>query len=348
MGWHVTLVSSAGSELSEFAKSGFDTICINMKRNPAPVSDAKALLTAAWKLRNNRDSTILVGTPKASLIILLATFALGYRTRIYDVKGLRYESASGRSRKVLMYLERVCMSLSTHVLAISPSVRQQIVSSELAPPEKVSLVGNGADHGVDTDYYSPDLDNIDGREFRRTLGIGPEQFVIGFVGRINRDKGLSELAEVANRYRQAGKDVRFLVVGPDDSPGYRPFVGDESNVIRIQWVDDPRPYFSAFDVFCLPTYREGLPNVNLQASAMGLPVITTNATGAIDSVAPSKTGILIQPRSAEALEDAIEYLRTHPAVAAEMGRAGRNWVSERFEAKTVWSNREKWLREQSL
>ncbi|MCZ4541825.1 glycosyltransferase family 4 protein [Dietzia maris] len=344
LGWDVTLLSSPGVELEMLAQEGFNTVPIQMRRDPSPIADIKSLCLIFFSMWKNRGAVVLVGTPKASLLILLASTALRFRTRVYDVKGLRYEGETGTKRSILMGIERLCMKLATHVLAISPSIESKIVEDKLVPKRKVSLAGRGADHGVDLEYFHPNYTRDPSGPSRNSLGISPDSFIVGFIGRINKDKGVSELAEVARRYQRKNLPVTFLIVGPQESDSYRPFSGDERNVIRVGWVDDPRPYFAVCDVFCLPTYREGLPNVNLQASAMALPLITTGATGAVDTVVNDVTGVVIRLRSSNDIEDAIERLRADPQLRRRMGQAGRELIADNYQSQDVWQSRAEWLR----
>lgn len=342
-GWDVTLISAPGKPLDDLAARGFSTSPLKMVRNPSPIADAKSLLGSIRILRDNRDALLLVGTPKASLILLLGARLLRIRTRIYDVKGLRYESESGLRRSLFRGFELLSMALATHVLAISPSIKNKILEDRLSRSSKVVLLGLGADHGVDTQHYRRALTQSDSSSLREELNIPDQHTVVGYVGRINRDKGLSELVECARTLAESRAHITFVVVGSNDAENFQPFLNSPPNVIRVEWVDDPRPYFGLFDIFCLPTYREGLPNVNLQASAMQVPVVTTNATGSIDTVVDGKTGLIVPVGSSSELEKAFLRLHSNTRLAQELGENGREWVRTNYEADLVQNRRVLWL-----
>jgi len=268
---------------------------------------------------------------------------LRIKIRVYDVKGLRYESESGAKRAVLKAFERLSMAMATHVLAISSSIKETILEDRLSTPAKVTLLGSGADHGVNTQRFRNSMTKEEILGLRNGLRIPDHHTVVGYVGRINRDKGLAELADCAKTIAESLDNITFVIVGSNDADDFRPFTDPLPNVVRIEWVDDTRPYFEIFDIFCLPTYREGLPNVNLQASAMQVPVITTNATGAIDSVIDGETGLIVPVGSSAELTKAVMRLHNNTALARKLGQNGRRWVKKNFEADLVQTRRIAWL-----
>jgi glycosyltransferase involved in cell wall biosynthesis len=197
-------------------------------------------------------------------------------------------------------------------------------------------VGNGSSNGVDVQRFAPGPDTV-----RTRLGIAADAPVIGFVGRLTRDKGIPDLIDAFERLLQRLPSVRLLLVGWFDhsedalTPEQCARIDAHPAIVRTGFVDDTAAYYRAMDMLVLPTWREGFPNVALEAAASGIPVIATLTTGARDAVLPGLTGLLVPPGDPQALLESMQQLLSDLTRRQAMGSAARRWVVERFAKHRV-------------
>jgi glycosyltransferase involved in cell wall biosynthesis len=176
---------------------------------------------------------------------------------------------------------------------------------------------------------------------REHIGVPPHAPLIGYVGRLTRDKGLPELIQAFDTLLETEPSARLLLVGwfdesEDALPAeLRASIEHHPKILRTGFVSDTSPWYRIMDVLVLPTRREGFPNVALEAAASGIPVIATLATGSRDAVLPEVTGLLIPPGDAETLTKAMLQLLASSARRRQMGAAARRWVAERFPQARV-------------
>jgi glycosyltransferase involved in cell wall biosynthesis len=340
-GWTVHIVCSPGPRLDEW--EGLPGISIHrlaMHRRPAPLADIGAVISWIRLLSRLRPDVVSVGTPKASLLGLAAAAVTRVPSRIYVLHGLRLESAHGLARRVLFHVERVTHRLATQTFAVSAGLVSTAVALRLVPPQKISLVGQGTANGVDSDRYQiSDRAGAPAQQIRQQWGIGDTVPVIGFVGRMNRDKGLDDLRQARDILRQRCVPHHLLLVGePDDRAGEEVLArlgAEGTNVSVTGFVTDTAPFYAVMDVLCLPSYREGFPTVVLEAAACAVPAVTTDVTGARDSVVDGVTGIIVPSHAPLRLADALERLLTDVSLRERFGRAGRERVEQNFTISVV-------------
>lgn len=311
-----------------------------LRRTISIKEDAAALRDIIKLIRRERPAAAHISTPKAALLGMLAAKWCRVPKRVYLVRGLRLETSQGPSKYLLWFLERLTASCATDVVCVSHSVAQRCAEMKLASKRKLIVLGEGSSCGVTTERFAPTPERHEaGMALRHELGIEADRVVIGYVGRINKPKGVEELllafAEVRKNHRVA------LVCLGDLDPG-EPVSAEAEAILRggdhVHWLphmSDPSSVYHAFDMFVLATYREGFPNVALEAASAALPVVTTDATGAIDSVVPDVTGVIVKAQDAAALAAGIVQLVDQPAVRARMGAAGRKRCEDVFERSTV-------------
>ena len=342
-GYEVTVISSPGAALGEIAKSdGVKPLAVAMARGISPLRDLISLGKLCRTMRRLRPAITNVSTPKAGLLAGLAAVLAGIPCRIYTLRGLRLETAAGMKRNLLWLAEWLACRCAHRVVCVSASLRQRAISLGLVKKEKTVIFGSGSSRGVDLQRFSPVAgDDARVRELRRRLHIPEKALVVGFVGRLAQDKGVAELLDAFSMLRLRLPELRLLLVG-EPEPG-DPLATDvwrrirnDSNVVCTGQVADASLYYHLMDVLALPTYREGFPNVVLEASASARPVITTNATGAVDSVRDHVTGLLVPVGDANALARAIAELLSDPGLRQAMGRAGREWVEKDFRPEAIW------------
>jgi glycosyltransferase involved in cell wall biosynthesis len=222
------------------------------------------------------------------------------------------------------------------VLYNSPSLGDEARELRIAPESKMRMLGDGSSNGVDTERFCPGESGV-----RARLGIAHDAIVLGFVGRLTRDKGVPELMRAFDVVLRQAPQTWLLLVGWFDAAEdalekrWRDQIGNHPRVKHVGYVPDPVEYYRAMDALILPTHREGFPNVALEAAACGLPVIATESTGAKDAVISEVTGLLVPPRLPEAIAEAALSLMNDRERRTSMGNAGRRWVVETFPRERV-------------
>jgi glycosyltransferase involved in cell wall biosynthesis len=343
-GLEVHALSSPGPDLEAFSRSeGLAVTAVEMPRRITPFADLTALYRIVACMRRLRPHIVHGHTPKGGLLGMVAARLAGVPVRVYHMRGLPLTGASGIKRRLLWMTERVACSSAHRIICVSHSVREEAVSSGVCAPDRITVLRQGSGNGVDArGRFDPDRLGPNARhESRARFGIPDGAVVVGFVGRIVRDKGLVELAEAWQELRRRFTHLHLLLVGPfepqDPLPQEteRTLRSDTSiHLAGMEW--DTPPLYAAMDLVVLPTYREGFPNVPLEAAAMGLPVVATSIPGCVDAVQDGRTGLLVPPRDARALRQAVEQYVADAKLRASHGAAGRARVLEHFRPDGIW------------
>ena len=337
-GWDVHVV--AGDTASEVPKDldGVEVHIVPMKRNPSPINDLHSLARWTVLLSRVKPTIVVIGTPKASLLGMLAASFCRVPVRVYQLRGLRLQTVSGLARHVLSLMEWIIAKSSTNILAVSNSLENEYCRLGLGETKKVEVLGLGSSHGVDVNYFHPTRwSGWEPPEPKLKRARSGEMPILGFVGRFSRDKGAQELLQCCQVLLEAGITHTILIIGPLE--------GDEEALSELRRLNrdtvitgalkDVAPYYSVMDLLILPTHREGFPNAVLEAAASGVPTVTTTATGAIDSVIDGHTGMIVPTHDGRALGAAVMGLVTDSQLLEEMGLNARNWVVSNFDSNSV-------------
>ncbi|MGN7861652.1 glycosyltransferase [Microbacterium sp. 22303] len=334
-GYEVTLVADDVSEIGEaLAGLGVATVALPMRRDPSLVHDVRSLTRMIALIRRIRPDGVIYATPKASLLTSIAARLLHVPVRIYELWGIRFETATGAARIVFRGIERVIASSSTAIVANSASLAERAVSLGITTSDRVEVPASGSSHGVDAEYFSPDaphagLDADTARFFEENPGR-----TIGYVGRLHPDKGVGVLLDAAERVYSEGTAVRVVLVGGNE--GATSLGRQNLPVHRTGEAADVRPYLAAFDVLVLMSLREGFPNVVLEAAAMRVPAIVSDSTGCVDSVAPGETGVVVPAGDADQLAHVMTELLAESELLHIMGDRARERAIRDFEPRRVW------------
>jgi glycosyltransferase involved in cell wall biosynthesis len=336
-GFRVTLVSSPGELLTcTAAQEGVEAVAIPMRREIALIADLLALLRLCWLLWRLKPDMTEFSTPKAGLLGSIAAILCRVPARVYFLRGLKLETCTGIKFRVLLAAERIASACSHTVLCNSQSLLKQALVLGVAPESKLCLLGSGSSNGVDIERFHPGPDSLRGR-----LGLPLDADVVGFVGRLTRDKGVPELVDAFDAILAAKPNSHLLLVGWFDAaedaldPALRRRIQSHPRIHVTGFVLDTAPYYRVMDVMVLPTWREGFPNVVLEAAASAIPVITTFSTGSRDAVVPEVTGLLIPPGYPVAICESVVRLLSDPERSRRMGWAARAWVLENFVNERV-------------
>lgn len=344
LGWDVHIVSAPSGSTVSSGSEQVTNHAIKMKREPSPLHDIMSLVSWLRLVVKVKPDVVSVGTPKAGLLGTLASYLVRVPRRVYHLRGLRLETERGVRQRVLRLLEKITSAAATDVLAVSPSLREEAITLDLVSEQKVTCLGRGSSNGIDLDrFYPGNIDATELQELRQQHSLSTNLPIIGFVGRQTYDKGIYELATASRELYDRGLDHQLLIIGPTDQGLPTDFwdeiglIGKRSPVIvgRAQKVER---YYALMDVLALPTYREGMPNVVLEAAACGVPTVTTNATGARDAVADGVTGFQIGVGDSESLVDALGLLLGNNQMRESMGHAASRFVRKNFDRFKVWEN----------
>jgi glycosyltransferase involved in cell wall biosynthesis len=336
-GFHVTLISSPGDLLDRTAaREGVNAISVPMRRDISLFADLVSLVRLWWLLLRLKPDIAEFSTPKAGLLGNIASWLARVPARVYMLRGLKLETSNGIKKAVLLASERTASACAQVVLCNSQSMRSEALALGLAPSPKLRLIGDGSSNGVDVERFCPGPDNV-----RSQLGLPRNALVVGLVGRLTTDKGVPELIEAFDSILKREPDAHLLLVGwfdisEDALPKqWRARIANHPQIHCTGFVPDTAPYYRAMDVMVLPSWREGFPNVVLEAAATGIPVITTECTGSRDSVVPEVTGLLIPPGYPEAISEAVIKLLRDPERRRIMGVAARAWVCSHYSDERV-------------
>jgi len=300
------------------------------------MADLLALARLCRAIRRLRPDLTEFSTPKAGLLGNIAAYLCRVPTRVYLLRGLRLETATGLTRVLLRGTEWLAAACAHAVVCNSESLRTEARSLGLAPSSKLRLVAEGSSNGVDTERFLPGPDRVG-----RSLGIPQGVPVVGYVGRLTNDKGIPELLDAFDQLLLSRPNARLLLVGWFDesedklSQELRTRIKNHPQIVHTGFVPDTSAYYRALDLLLLPTWREGFPNVALEAAASGIPVIATRTTGARDAVVDGVTGLLVPPGSADVLARSMDLLLADGDRRAAMGKAARTWATRHFASQRV-------------
>ena len=342
-GWEVVAVSSPGPGLDAFGTS--EQIAVRgvpMRRRIAPMHDLASLARMIALMAKVRPDVVHSHTPKAGLLGTIGARLVGSRA-VVSLFGLPQMTRAGVERWVLDLTTRISCALAHRVWCDSASIAAYVVEHRLCAAHKVFVAANGSVNGVDAaGRFDPSKFDAAARAaIRQRCGIPDGAWVIGFVGRLAREKGLQELTSSWRALRDRYPDMHLLLVGQVD--GADPILPADDRVLRA----DPRvhfaghqpdtaPLFAAMDLFVMPSYREGFGVTNIEAAALALPVVSTRIPGCVDSVIDGTTGTLVPVHDVEALTAAIEHYHADPALRRAHGAAGRARVLADFQPQAVW------------
>lgn len=340
----VCAISSEKDGLQGFAETeGIRYKYIPMHREISIFSDIYCLIRLIWLFIIERPDVVHGNTPKASMLSMVAAWLTRRPVRIYMCHGLRYQTAHGFLRFILKSMERLSCSCATTVIGVSNGVIEQLVSDGLCRKGKAIIVGYGTAGGVDTNYFCQEvLKNHP--SIREELGIPENAFIFCFTGRIVKDKGINELVKAFDSLSKNNKSVYLLLIGPREdninpiSKDARFVIETNSRIKSLGWKKDIRPYLAISNAFILPSHREGLGQVLLEANSMSIPCIASDIIGPRDVICPNINGELFEAGNVIALYNLMKEWVDNPDHVAAMSNKCRNFILERYDSIHVIDN----------
>ena len=337
-------------EVSE--REGIRVVDAPLERPISLVKDIKSLWFLYRLFRKEKPWCVHANTPKGSLLAMIAAWFACVPHRVYTVTGLRYQGAHGVFRIILKGMEICTCFFANKVIPEGNGVKQ-ILQEDHITKKELTVILNGNINGVDIDYFSPDHftaeTRIKGKPYtgnkeviRQDLNLSKDDFVFIFIGRIVGDKGMNELSDSMKRFQKEGKNVKLLLVGRFESEldplksGNEDFLRNNPDVRFVGYQTDVRPFFIAADVLVFPSYREGFPNVVLQAGAMGLPSIVTNINGCNEIIKEGLNGKIFPSKDADALFREMTWCVENKELIKVMASLSRKMIVDRFRQEEVW------------
>lgn len=338
----VSLATSPGEGFDQVARNeGLQIFEVPMVRGISILSDLLSVVRMFFLLRTVRPVLVQSYTPKAGLVCMLASWLSRVPIRVHTFTGLISPSAVGIRRQFLLWVDRLICYCATHIVPEGEGVKKDLYRLNITR-KPMNLIGYGNIAGVDTSHFSPIAAGVNEAaiHLRQELSIKAQDFLFCFVGRLNKDKGVAELIQAFKRLPPNG---RLVLVGSIDQTA--PIdaatllaIESHARVHHLGFLDDIRPALQAADVLVLPSYREGFPNVILQAGSMCLPVIATNINGCNEVIELNYNGWLVPARDTQELENSMRQAMEMPASELEkMGRQARVRIQHRFEQKQHWN-----------
>jgi glycosyltransferase involved in cell wall biosynthesis len=309
-----------------------ELVPVGIERPIRPLRDLAALTTLWRLLRSGGFVAVHSVTPKAGLLAMLAGAVAGVPVRIHMFTGQVWATRTGLARWILKQADRAIAGAATVVLADSWSQRAFLVDEGVVAASKIGVLGAGSISGVDLQRFRPDEEAR--RRHRSELGLPERAVLFLFLGRLNRDKGVLDLAAAFGAVAMRFPDAHLAVVGPDEeglASQVMSAVGPAVDRVRVVgFTSRPEALMAAADVFCMPSYREGFGSAVIEAAAVGLPAIASRIYGLTDSVEEGVTGLLHPAGDVAALAALMERLAAQPELRVTMGREARRRAEREF------------------
>lgn len=344
--YNVIAVSSEKDYLEKIGKrENVATHHIEMTRKITPVKDVVSVLKMYFFLKKTKPFIVHTHTPKAGIVGMLAAKLAGVPHRLHTVAGLPLLEARGTKRKVLDFVEKLTYSCATKVYPNSNALLEIIDVNQYCNSKKLKVIGKGSSNGINTDYFTAsEFSSEQKNQIKKQLKIDETDFVFIFVGRIVADKGINELIDAFSQINNQFVNAKLLLVGPleEDLNPLQPETLAEINtnpsIISVGYQNDVRPYFLLSDALVFPSYREGFPNVVLQAGAMNLPSIVTNINGCNEIIQEGENGIIIPVKDSNKLFEAMKLILENKDLYTKLAQNSRAIIVENFNQKYIWES----------
>lgn len=337
--YEVVAVSSPGEKMKVLEeREGVRTVSIPMERRISLVKDFISLLRLIVLFAKERPDMVHSITPKAGLLSMLAAWITRVPVRMHTFTGLVFPTATGKMQKLLIAMDRLTCFCATHINPEGEGVKRDLVNYNITS-KPLHIIANGNVNGIDLGYFDRTPEVMEKACSYKKEGT----FTFCFVGRMVRDKGINELVHSFLRLYQKDERVRLLLVGSFEKeldpvlPEVEEHILHHPGICYMGYQNDVRPFLVASDALVFPSYREGFPNVVIQAGAMGLPAIVTDINGCNEIVLPDLNGVIIPSKDEQALYESMKYFASHPVEVEKMAANARPLIASRYEQRIVWN-----------
>ena len=335
-------ISSKGTFLDETSKrESVKVIGVDMVRGISPFNDLISLIRLYIQFRKEKPTIVHSITPKAGLLSMLAAKMAGVPIRMHTFTGLIFPTRTGAMQKLLIKMDQLLCWAATNIYPEGSGVKNDLISFNITS-KPLKVLANGNVNGIDTHHFTPVQVSAEKQALlKHDLGIQPNDFVFIFVGRLVGDKGINELISAFSQLETPNS--KLLLVGPFESeldplqPETLKVIETHPNIISVGFQSDVRPYFAVSDCLVFPSYREGFPNVVMQAGAMGLPSIVTDINGCNEIIVEGENGTIIPVKNIEAIKIAMQKMMNNKEFYLKLKENARPMIQSRYEQSVVWN-----------
>lgn len=344
--FEVTAVSSPGYKLDTIPQTeGVKTKAIKISRRISPFNDIAALYKLYVFFKREAPDIVHSMTPKAGLLSMVAAYLAKVPVRMHTFTGLIFPSKTGFFQKTLIAMDKILCRCATTIIPEGNGVKDDLINHGITT-KPLNLIANGNINGVNIAYYNKNIySERDKQRLKKNLNLNEDDYIFIFAGRLVGDKGINELIEAFVKLSTLKPNVKLLLLGRCESaldPLDKTTIKNLENhdkIITVGWRQDIRPYFAISNSMIFPSYREGFPNVVLQACAMKLPCVVSNISGCNEIIANGVNGFIIPPKDANTL---YEYMQEICSMSLEahktMGNTSRQLIIDKFEQNFVWNS----------
>ena len=314
-----------------------------MTRQITPIKDFVALYKLYKILKSEKPYIVHTHTPKAGLLGMIASYLAKVPNRLHTIAGLPVMEAKGLKRHILLAVEKITYACATKVYPNSKGLQDFVLEQKLITKTKLRIIGKGSSNGIDTNYFNKsNFNESDLLNLKETLKVTSNDFVYIFVGRLVTDKGINEMVEAFSTISKDNSRVKLLLVGPleSDLDPLQSFtlnqIETNNQIISVGFQKDVRPYLAISNALVFPSYREGFPNVVMQAGAMGLPAIVSNINGCNEIIENNFNGLIIPTKDSGLLKEKMELILKNSDLCKKMSANSRQKIVVNYNQKYIW------------
>jgi glycosyltransferase involved in cell wall biosynthesis len=342
-GHTVSIISSSGEEISQLTKrENVFLYTIKFSKRITPLYDLLCLWKIYKILRKEKPDVVNAGNPKSGLLTIIAAYLCKVPVRIFTLHGLPSDAKKGITKWIVTQMEKLTCALAHKVIVVSPSLQNHAIKRNIVHAKKAIALLPASCNGLNTQYFAPSAQVLqEAAQLRNENGIQPEDFVIGYAGRINLDKGIPLLIEAFLEVLQQFNQVKLLLVGPMQVENsipekYISIIANHKSILHVGKINHMPMAYTAMDVLVLPSYREGFGYALIEAAAMEKAVIAPDIPGCQDAVLANKNGLLFSKGNKNALIESLTFYLKNPIILKNHGMEGRKWVVNQFEQEKIW------------
>ncbi len=342
-GFEVIIVSGPGEEISMLCKKeNARLLTINFTKRITPLTDFFQLLRIIRLIRQERPHIINAGNPKSGFLIMLAAWITGHKKKIFTLHGLLSDTKRGIIRGLITATEKISCGIAHKVIVVSPTLKTHAEKRKILPVGKGMVIGRGSANGIDLHSFSRNEAILaHAAERRKQLGFNGNEIVLGFIGRLSKDKGIDILFEAFNTLTKTYPCLRMVLAGPVVEENlfskhllHQLYHGE--NIFYLGKLYDVTSVYEIIDILIVPSLREGFGNVLIEAAAMETPVVASDIPGCKDALQPGINGELFEKGNVAALTGVLKKLVTNKELRQQYGRNGRKFAQDHFSNEQIW------------
>lgn len=344
--YNITFISSQDKQLKVVGdKQGVGTFTVPLTRTISPFHDLRCVYILYRFLKRERPEIVHTHTPKAGIVGMLAARLAGVPIRLHTIAGLPLMETRGLKRHLLLGVERLTYFCATKVYPNSKGLFRFVLENRLTVKEKLKVIGKGSSNGIDTNYFSKKhITESQIKQLRKSFDLKSTDFIYCFVGRLVGDKGINELVSAFSTVNKEIPVAKLLLVGSYESNldplnhETKHIINTHPNILTTGFQADIRPYLALSNTFVFPSYREGFPNVVLQAAAMEVPCIVSNINGCNEIIQEGVNGALVPPKQIQPLIEKMMLFFQQKETLPAFTKQARLEVETHFERQQFWES----------